>query len=69
MYRVMTSNIVETMNNMMKMAREYPLTTLVDFILYTIGQWFFERRRDSLNMMSGKITLKREALVRIYWMM
>ena len=62
----MTTNIVETMNNMMRVAREYPITALIDFVLYTMGQWFFERRRDSLNM-SGKITPSREALIRDRW--
>ena len=39
---------------MMRVAREYPITALVDFAFYTIGQWFFERRQDSLNM-TGKL--------------
>ena len=62
----MTTNIVETVNNMMMVAREYPITALVDFVLYTIGQRFFERHQDSLNM-TGKITPRREALIRNRW--
>ena len=66
MYEVMTTNIVETVNNMMKVAIEYPITASVDFVLYMMGQWFFERRRDSLNMI-GKIISKREALIKNRW--
>ena len=66
MYEVMTTNIVETVNNIMMVTKEYPITALDDFFLYMMGQWFFEHRRDSLNM-TGKITPKREALIRNRW--
>ena len=53
-YEVMTNNIVEIVNNMLRVIREYPITALVDFILYTMRQWLFERHRDSLNR-TGKL--------------
>ena len=62
----MTTNIDETVNNMVRVAREYPITTLIDFVLHTMGQRFFEHRRDSLNI-TGKITPRREALIRNRW--
>lgn len=37
-YEVMTSNIVESVNSMMKKAREYPITALIDFILSKMGE-------------------------------
>ena len=47
-YEVMTTNIVETLNNMMVNAREYPIIAMIDFILFKMGQWFFTRRRESV---------------------
>ena len=40
-YEVMTTNIAETVKNIIKVAREYLITALVDFVFYMIGQWFF----------------------------
>ena len=34
--------------------RKNQITELVDFILYTMRQWLFERHRDSLNR-TGKL--------------
>ncbi|GMN61545.1 hypothetical protein TIFTF001_030624 [Ficus carica] len=42
MYEVMTTNIVKTLNNMMLKAREYPITAMIDFVFFTIGQWVFD---------------------------
>ena len=52
MYEIMKINIVGTINNMMKVANEYLITALVDFVVYTMRQWFFEHRQDSLNMLT-----------------
>jgi hypothetical protein len=62
-YEVMTTNIVETLNNMMLKAREYPITAMIDFIIFTMGQWFFTRRRESV-LVTTPITPKREAILR-----
>ncbi|GMN46200.1 hypothetical protein TIFTF001_015377 [Ficus carica] len=35
---VMTTNIVETLNNMMLKAIEYPITAMIDYDLFTMGQ-------------------------------
>ena len=39
-YEDMTSNIVEIMNGMMQKTRMYLITTMIDFILNTMRQWF-----------------------------
>ena len=62
-YEVMTTNIVETLNNMMVKAREYPITAMIDFIIFTMGQWFFTRCRESV-LVTSPITPKREAILR-----
>ncbi|GMN19564.1 hypothetical protein TIFTF001_046961 [Ficus carica] len=62
-YEVMTTNIVETLNNMMLKAREYPVTAMIDFVLFTMGQWFFTRRRESV-LVTTPITPKREEILR-----
>ena len=62
-YEVMTTNIVETLNNIMLKAREYPITTMIDLILFIMGQWFFTRQRESV-LVTTPITPKREAILR-----
>ena len=63
MYEVMTTNIVETLNNMMLMAREYPIIVMIDFVLFTMGQWLFTWCQESV-LVTASITLKREAILR-----
>ncbi|GMN46160.1 hypothetical protein TIFTF001_015349 [Ficus carica] len=63
MYEVMTTNIVKTLNNMMLKAREYPIIAMIDFVLFTMGQWFFTRCRESV-LVTTPITLKREVILR-----
>ena len=40
-YEVMTINIVKTLNNMMLKTIKYLITAMIDFVLFTTGQWFF----------------------------
>ena len=35
-YEVMITNIVETLNNMMVKAKEYPITAMIDFVIFTM---------------------------------
>ncbi|XP_060974703.1 uncharacterized protein LOC133039773 [Cannabis sativa] len=65
-YEVMTTNIVESVNNMMRKAREYPIIAMIDFIISTMGQWFFERRREAC-VVTTPLTPKREEILRKRW--
>ncbi|GMN47878.1 hypothetical protein TIFTF001_017069 [Ficus carica] len=62
-YEVMTTNIVETLNNMMLKARKYPITTMIDFVLFTMRQWFFTQCQESVLLTIPMIP-KREAILR-----
>lgn len=62
-YEVMITNIVETLNNMMHIEREYPIIAMVDFFIFTMGQWFLTRRRESAAV-TTPMTAKREAKLR-----
>ena len=62
-YEVMTTNIVETLNNMMLKARDYLITTMIDFVFFTTGQWFFTQRRELVSV-TTPITPKREVILR-----
>nr|XP_009803441.1 PREDICTED: uncharacterized protein LOC104248815 [Nicotiana sylvestris] len=43
-YDMLTTNIVESMNNVLRGARELPLLTMMDFIQEKRQSWFYERR-------------------------
>ncbi|XP_019250877.1 PREDICTED: uncharacterized protein LOC109229777 [Nicotiana attenuata] len=43
-YDMLTTNIVESMNNVLRRARELPLLTMMDFIQEKLQSWFYERR-------------------------
>ena len=40
----MTSNYIESFNNKSRDTRKYPITTLVDFVRFTLQDRFFKRR-------------------------
>ncbi|XP_062100371.1 uncharacterized protein LOC133806267 [Humulus lupulus] len=65
-FEVMTSNIVETVNNLMRKAREYPIIAMIDFIISTMGQWFLTRRREAYDV-TTPLTPKREETLRKIW--
>ncbi|CAN6999837.1 unnamed protein product [Brassica oleracea var. botrytis] len=44
MYNIMTTNIVESLNSMLKLPRELPPISLLETIRLTLTTWFFERR-------------------------
>lgn len=50
----MTSNIAESLNDVLKEARELPIISLIEFIRTTLMSWFAMRRQTS--------TIKRSAL-------
>lgn len=43
----MTSNVAESFNNKMKHARKWPITTVAEFLRYTIQCWFYECRNEA----------------------
>ncbi|XP_048596379.1 uncharacterized protein LOC125578126 [Brassica napus] len=43
-YNIMTTNIAESLNSMLKMPRELPIISLLETIRLTMTTWFFERR-------------------------
>ncbi|XP_010534315.1 PREDICTED: uncharacterized protein LOC104809906 [Tarenaya hassleriana] len=43
-YNIMTSNIAESWNSVLKGAKDYPIVPLFEHIRQTLTQWFFERR-------------------------
>ncbi|XP_075088480.1 uncharacterized protein LOC142170463 [Nicotiana tabacum] len=43
-YNMLTTNIVESMNNVLIRARKLPLLTMIDFIKEKLQSWFYERR-------------------------
>ena len=45
----MTSNYAESFNSQCRNARKYPITTLVEYLRYTIQSWFNERREKASN--------------------
>ncbi|XP_062081024.1 uncharacterized protein LOC133785825 [Humulus lupulus] len=65
-YEVMTTNIVESVNNLMRKAREYPIISMIDFIISTMGQWFLERRREAYAV-TTPLTPRREEILCKRW--
>lgn len=46
-YNIMTSNNAETLNGLLKSAREFPILGLIDYIRETQQRWFFERHVEA----------------------
>ncbi|XP_019093349.1 PREDICTED: uncharacterized protein LOC109129530 [Camelina sativa] len=49
-YNLLTSNIAESMNNVMSHARSYPIVQLLEEIRSMMTRWFSDRRSDALKM-------------------
>ncbi|KAK2664668.1 hypothetical protein Ddye_003242 [Dipteronia dyeriana] len=49
-YYIMTTNIAECLNSILKVARELPATKLVDHIHGLLQKWFWERREATVKM-------------------
>ena len=43
-YNIMTTNIAESFNALVRHARGLPITMLLEFIRGTMQRWFYERR-------------------------
>ncbi|KAG7548217.1 Zinc finger SWIM-type [Arabidopsis suecica] len=49
-YNLLTSNIAESMNNVMSHARSFPIVQLLDEVRSMMTRWFSERRNDALKL-------------------
>ncbi|XP_013694559.1 protein FAR1-RELATED SEQUENCE 6-like [Brassica napus] len=49
-YDIMTSNIVESINKVLKDAREYPIAFFLDEVRKVISRWFMERREHAMSL-------------------
>lgn len=56
-YNIMTSNLVESCNSVLREASEYPVIPLIDFIRSKLSGWF-AARREAANKTKGSITPK-----------
>ncbi|XP_019227552.1 PREDICTED: uncharacterized protein LOC109208851 [Nicotiana attenuata] len=45
--RMLTTNMVESMNSVLLKAREMPILRMLDFIQKKLGEWFYERRKKA----------------------
>ncbi|CAN7097284.1 unnamed protein product, partial [Brassica rapa subsp. narinosa] len=48
-YNIMTSNVAESWNAVLREAREYPILPLVEFIREKLMEWFASRRLTTCN--------------------
>ncbi|XP_024014441.1 uncharacterized protein LOC112088403 [Eutrema salsugineum] len=49
MYNIMTTNIADSLNSMLNLAREMPIMSLDETIRLTLTTWFHERREKALK--------------------
>ncbi|XP_038880504.1 uncharacterized protein LOC120072166 [Benincasa hispida] len=50
MYNLMTTNISECLNNILKEPREFPVASLLDYIREILQNWFYEKGQSTLSM-------------------
>ena len=61
-YNIMTSNVAETWNSVLREAREYPITALVEYIRVKLMNWFAERRNVP-QVGNGRLTVRVKEIV------
>ena len=49
-YSILTTNIAESMNALMKKLRKFPITQLVEHFRLTMQQWFYDRKKATESM-------------------
>ncbi|XP_038887513.1 uncharacterized protein LOC120077633 [Benincasa hispida] len=49
-YNMMTTNISECLNNILKEPREFPVASLLDYIREILQNWFYEKGQSALSM-------------------
>ncbi|XP_033143358.1 uncharacterized protein LOC117132665 [Brassica rapa] len=60
-YNIMTTNIAESLNSMLRMPRELPIISLLETIRLMMTTWFFERREAAAkhkNLVTPKVVQK-----------
>lgn len=67
-FNVMTSNIAESWNSVLREAREYPILALVEFIRSKLMNWFSERRNVTIKG-NGRLTPRVFEIVDGYFQM
>lgn len=50
-FNIMTSNLAESINSLLKVSREYPIVCLFDTIRMIMTRWFTERREQGVRHM------------------
>ena len=48
-YELMTSNITENINSVLKHARKLSICSLIEFIRNRLQKWFYERRENAAS--------------------
>ena len=61
-YNIMTTNIAECMNAVLRDARSLPIVSLLESIKNLIQDWFYERRNEAADTMTP-ITLWLEKIL------
>lgn len=49
-YNLLTSNIAESMNNVLSQTRNFPIVQLLEVVRSMMTRWFSERRTDAMKM-------------------
>ncbi|XP_062075856.1 uncharacterized protein LOC133779982 [Humulus lupulus] len=62
-YNIMTTNNSESLNQVFREAREWPIIPLLEEIITTLSRWFYERRTNA-NSCSTPLTVDAEDIMR-----
>ncbi|KAL5555055.1 hypothetical protein UlMin_037291 [Ulmus minor] len=65
-YNIMTNNLIEALNTMLKKVREYPLLLLLTAIMEKMYEWFNDRHRMADNLTS-LLRPEYEKILRDWW--
>ncbi|KAM6553838.1 hypothetical protein CsatB_014600 [Cannabis sativa] len=65
-YNIMTSNAGESFNSVTEEFRKYPITTLVEFIRFTLQSWFADRLKNADKCTTPLATLFEKNLAKIH---
>ncbi|KAM6584110.1 hypothetical protein CsatB_011112 [Cannabis sativa] len=63
-YNIMTNNAAESLNNVTEEFRAYPITTLVEFIRFTLQNWFANRLEKASKCVTPLATHFEEDLIK-----
>ncbi|KAL3649199.1 hypothetical protein CASFOL_005602 [Castilleja foliolosa] len=63
-YSIMTTNIAESMNSVLRKVREYPPVSLLDTIVTKLSMWYAKRREIALKMQGPLTTWAEKKIVK-----